>query len=166
MAKQKLTLDYDFAGEYDIICICSHLKDYKLVWNLNNKFEFNFRKTEDFIYENEGKCNNFSLFYYSDLTENVEYYLINNRKDNDIIFQSLAQVDYLLILKNQESSIKINTIIKNISDIKNVLTVFKAEENKLKTFNKFISYLEESLLIHQKANKNIEANHENSVDSV
>ena len=156
MGKIKLSLDYDFTDEYDIICICSHLKEYKLVWNINNKFEYNFRKIEDFNYENDGKSCNFSMFHYFDSTENVDFYLITNKKDNDNIFPSLSQVDYLLLIKNQDKSLKIKSIIKNISDIKNVLTVFKAEENKLKTFNKFISNLEESLLIQQKVIKNLE----------
>ena len=144
--KIKLSVDNDFFEEYDIVCICTHLKDYKLMWNINNRFEYNFRKIDDFKAEVGEISENHEMFYYYDNLEKVEYFLLANKCNNSVIFPVLSHVDYLLIIRDQDKSTKIDKLISAIKEIPNILTVSKAETKKLKNFNNVISILEEEIL--------------------
>lgn len=155
--KTKLSVENDFSEEYDIVCICTHLKDYKLMWNINNSFTYSFRKIVDFKVESGDSDENHEMYYYLDGSERVEYFLLANKCNNSVIFPVLNHVDYLLIIRNQEKIAKIENLIKTIKKIPNILTVFKADTSKLKNFNNVISTLEEEILAYNIKLKSIKA---------
>lgn len=144
--KIKLSINNDFSEEYDIVCICTHLKDYKLMWNINNSFNFGFRKIVDFKVELNEQIENHEMFYYYDDYEKVEYFLLANKSNNSVVFPVLSQVDYLLIMRDQDNIKKIEKLITKIKNIPNVLAVFTADKGKIKNFNTIISKLEEEIL--------------------
>jgi hypothetical protein len=146
--KIKFSVDNDFSDEYDIVCICTHMKDYKLVWNINNRFNFSFRKIVDFKAETEGREENHEMYYYFDNHEKVEYFLLGNKCNNSLLFPVLSQVDYLMIMRDQDKSRKIEILIEEVRKIPNIQTVFMADKGKLKNFNNIISKLEEEILAY------------------
>ena len=40
----------DYSEEYQVVCICSTLQDYRLSWHLNRLFDINLEKFDDFKY--------------------------------------------------------------------------------------------------------------------
>ena len=67
MGKQrKYTLSVDYEYNYEMIGICSHHNDYRLVWGINNVLDLSLEKAdEDFIVVNKKGQNlsNHSLFW-------------------------------------------------------------------------------------------------------
>ena len=83
MSKQKkhtLSLDQDY--EYEMIGICSHHNDYRLVWGINKSLSVNlFKSIEDFSISNKKGTANlaFSIYEFKDEESLHEFYLVKNK---------------------------------------------------------------------------------------
>ena len=103
MAKiQKHTLFLETDYDYDMIGICSHHSDYRLVWGINELFRLHLAKADD-LFEVSLKKNEKSRhsYYFQYDEENLlDIYLIKNKGDGKFLIPEKQQIDYFLFLKN------------------------------------------------------------------
>ena len=62
----KLTLDFYQDFDFDLIGICSHVKDYRLVWALNNYLGYDFAKGDNYDLNLKGEKQSHSFYEYVD----------------------------------------------------------------------------------------------------
>ena len=138
---------YDYKDKYKIIGICSHLKDYRICWNLNKKLDFRFKKIKDIKFEFDKKIKNilFSL-YHQEEKDFITYYLISNHILNKILIPEQRQLDYILIIKGPINTLKIQSIIKKIRQINNVLTAYNIDMSLVKKTDDILFDLELHIL--------------------
>lgn len=140
---KKISFVYDLTDEYQIIGICSHLKEYKLCWNINKILNSNLSKWEDFSFSTKNVSGgNFSFFYYNDLNNRNNIFLLSNKNDNMVLLDKIPEADFLLIIKGVFSDKRIEEIISALKKISNILTVFSVDMNKIKEMNSFLTELE------------------------
>jgi hypothetical protein len=132
MAKQKkFTLDIDDDLEFDVFGISTPFADYRLAWELNDKFELKFEKSTQtiHIFDRRTKKNNqFQQFSYVDEENLTEFHLLKNKQGNQIVTQDHAVMDYFLILKNN-FSIDTNKFLSRIRNTNGIVAVFKLESD-------------------------------------
>jgi len=151
MAKKlKLHIEdkYDYKDEYKTIGICSPLKDYRICWNLNKKLDFQLKKIKGIKFEFDEKIKNvlFSLYYHKEEEDFITYYLISNHRLNKILIPEQRQLDYFLIIKGPINTFKIQSIIKKIKQINNVLTAYDIDMSLVKKANDILFDLELHIL--------------------
>jgi hypothetical protein len=141
--KKKISFVYDLTNEYCVFGICSHMKDYKLCWNLNKVLNIDLSKYEDFSSsEKKSASEKFSFFYYNDQNYRNNIFLLSNKKNNITLFEKIPDADYLLMIKGQISAKKTDGLISALKKTSNILTVFIVNMEKIKEMNNFLTEIE------------------------
>jgi hypothetical protein len=133
---KKLILNIDYKPEYTIIGISSHLKDYRLSFNINKKLNFKLKKLNDLVIikGKNKKTQKYSLYHYEQPdTQNI-FYLISNNNPNGKLIPSQKQTDYFLLIKNM--------IVKTLKAIRNVLMVYEINPNTIKNIDSILTEVE------------------------
>lgn len=133
MGKQRkhiLTLEYEY--DYEMIGICSHHGDYRLVWGINDKLSLQLEKAdEDFVTVNKKgqHLSRHSLYEFKDQENLIEYYLIKNKSEGKFLIPEKQEVDYFLFLRenNLDDTAELIQKLKAVSSVLAVFT-FNPEE--------------------------------------
>lgn len=134
MGKHTLEIEYDY--NFVLIGISAHEKDYRICWALNNKLELNLVKTESLEIKEKklDETSHYSLFVCNREEEFSEYLLIANRSEKGILIPEQKQMDYFLIIKEEEiKEEKVTEIIKKIKEITLVQTAVRIDASTLKS---------------------------------
>lgn len=125
----ELTEDYDF----DLLGICSHIKDYRLVWELNKVLEIDLCKDANYEIKRKEQIQSHAFFHFCDEENLVDFYLIANRSENGILIPEEKKCDYLFLIKGNLSEDYKPMLVKKIAEIKNVLATYEIEVEELKS---------------------------------
>ena len=106
MAKQhkyNLVLDADY--DYDMIGICSHHSDYRLVWGINELLKLKLAKAEDsFVVTSKKGISSQHAYYFQIDEENMmDFYLIKNKSEGKFLIPEKQQIDYFFFLLNNRT---------------------------------------------------------------
>ncbi len=156
MAKHTLKIEDDF--DFVLIGISSHEKEYRICWALNNKFDFEFKKTDSL--EIKGKKQEtpsfFSLFKYENPEEFIEYFVIANlsesksveaknytlfkednkesqSSENEFLIPEYKQMNYFFVIKGEINSAMVEETIKRIKEIDMIQTAVNIDIEQLKS---------------------------------
>lgn len=127
MGKQRkytLTLAYEY--DYEMIGICSHHSDYRLVWGINTGLSLGLEKAnDDFVTVNKkGQHLSAHSFYeFKDTETSVEYYLIKNKCEGKFLIPEKQDIDYFLFLR-QNITESAASIIQKLKSVSSVLAAF------------------------------------------
>lgn len=136
MSKQKkhiLSLELDF--DYQMIGICSHHSDYRLIWSINESFEFHFAKAnEDYVVVNKKgqKVSEHSLYEYKDEDNFTDYYMIKNKSFGKFLIPEKPSIDYFLFIVGAEQEVG-EAFSKRLKGIPSVLAIFQFEPDELES---------------------------------
>ena len=129
----KLTLEVEEDYDFELVGICSHVKDYRLSWEINKALEFDLTKGKNYEINVKGYSQSYSFFSFIDDDNLIEFYLINNRCSNGRLIPEEKKSDYILMIRGVLRGGQKDEIIEKIGNIKNVLTTYEIEVNKLKS---------------------------------
>lgn len=152
MTVYKLLDDFEEDSEFLVVAIHSQLEDYRVAYLLN-KFLGSFFVKEKPVHLASGI--DFDNYEWLDTTNEVLWNLIKNKAviakksanlaEGNGLFQDMIneeyvyllpewnKVDYLLKLNVSEDFIDIDTIVKRIQQIPNILSSYKLTANQIKT---------------------------------
>ncbi len=146
MATLKLRMHDDYSKEYSIIGISCHLKDYRLIYNINKGLNCDLKKYDDLvIYPVKGKIKN-SFSFYSCTGEFIEYNVIANRNPDGFLIPRQKKIDYIFILRGPIDARRIKFVLNSIQKIPSVLTSFEIDINSVPNLDVILSDLELHLL--------------------
>ena len=129
----KVTLDFEEDYDFDLIGICSHVKDYRLVWELNQSLKFDFGRGENYELNLKGENQSHSFFEYNDDENALQYSLINNKSDSGYLIPEEKNCDYLLVVKGCLLEGGKGELVKKIAQLKHVLTAYMVEVSNLRS---------------------------------
>ena len=127
MKKKKFTLNSVIDYDYDLIGICSHHSDYRLMWSLNSILNLGLTKEKDlFLVEGPKKVGDmeFPSYYYKDVLDYTFYRVIKNKFGAHTLISEANNIDYFLFVQNgSNKDMKIN-LINKLRECDAVLGVF------------------------------------------
>ena len=132
--KTRFTLECTEELDFAVLAINSHIKGYKLCWNINNSLQLNFEKQNDHNIQED-------LWFsrYSDICDDgVEYNLLANRSKKGYLIPSQKSVNYFLVIKNDYWQQEKEAFIDKLKDIEGVLLVFELDTTLIKYIDRFI----------------------------
>jgi hypothetical protein len=101
---KKLTLDYEEPQTWLTIGISSQLPDYKLIYRINKSLNFNFERCDNLEVNLPKMKGSFSLYSYFDESNRLEIYLLANKLEGKVLFSEFKQLDYFLIMQNEQGA--------------------------------------------------------------
>ena len=132
--KTQFILDCPNETDFTVLAINSHIKGYKLCWNINNTLKANFEKQEDHNIQDELW---FARYTYI-CEEGVEYNLLANRSKKGYLIPNQKSINYFLIIENDCWKKDKQEFISNLSKIKDILLVFELDTTLIKEIDRFI----------------------------
>ncbi|MES2588918.1 MAG: IPExxxVDY family protein [Bacteroidota bacterium] len=97
------TLAFENDYDYELIGICSHVSDYKLVWNINESLNFQLEKASNLFMVNTKKgtlASSHPYYFMNDEERRIEIYLIKNKHEGKFLIPEKQQIDYFLFVCN------------------------------------------------------------------
>jgi hypothetical protein len=141
---RKLRLETNYDNDFTLIGIVSHLKDYRLIWYINEKMHLHLVKMTDLkiFQDKKSEMNTFSLYYFDDPHTFKTYFFISNNGEKGSLFPEHKQTNYFLLIKGNITAEQRNEMVKSIYTIVNVLTVHHIPLSTIKNIENFFSDLE------------------------
>jgi len=136
MSKFSLEIEEDF--DFFMLGICSHVKDYRLCWELNKEFEIRLHKDPDLEVMSNGELKTYSFNAYENHLGPNDYYIIGNKSELGYLIPEEKRCDYFLIIKGPIDEEEEMAIIKKLNASKNILTCYPIIAEELKSKNNLI----------------------------
>ena len=132
--KTRFTLECTEEIGFAVLAINSHIKWYKLCWNINNSMQLNFEKQDDHNIKEELW---FARYTYI-CDDGVEYNLLANRSKKGYLIPNQKSVNYFLVIKNDYWKNEKDEFIRKLRDINDILLVFELDTTLIKYIDRFI----------------------------
>jgi hypothetical protein len=128
-------LENNFEIDFLILGINSHIKSYKLCWEINNKLHTRFVKNKNHLNPNNPKLT-FERFTHIDEGTESQYNILSNRSPSGYLEESNKSVNYFMVVQGGIYSKK--KIIESLNQIEDVLLVFELNLSNIKSITPFI----------------------------
>ncbi len=146
---KKIKLEVKYESDFEVLGLFSSLSDYRLCWFINNSLGINLSRKTDITLTpfKSDKLESFSFFNYGDNELMVNYYLLNNRKGQNILLPEPKKLDYLLLLKAKDFRIDINEIVTKLRGVSQIATaVWFKQPEEVKNLDRLLYDLEMALV--------------------
>jgi hypothetical protein len=132
VAKSVFTLDYDY--DFEVISVVSSVKEYRLCLVLNNLFGFDMYRLPDLEIQLKKKKTPaiFNIFHHYDDIDKMNYYLIGNKFENELLLPELKMVDYILKLDGFKAAEIKEEMITKLKTATPIQAVFNTSLDSLK----------------------------------
>lgn len=124
--KKKHILSFEDEVDFEMIGICSHHSDYRLVWGINDKIKLKLVKSdEDYGVTNrkDETISEHSMYTFVDEENRLEYYLIKNKVLGKLLIPEKATIDYFLFLCNN-TAIEVDDLVTALKEIPSILAAY------------------------------------------
>lgn len=141
MSKKNVhTLASDTNHNLIIIGIASHENDYRISWALNSTLELKFVKADNFqsFHKRFAETQEFSMYINPENDTFPLCKLISNRCDNGFLIEELRNLDYILLLENNENKLDKNWFIQQLRTIPFISTAFEINPATVKSIGRII----------------------------
>jgi hypothetical protein len=132
--KTRFTLECTEEFDFAVLAINSHIKAYKLCWNINSSIQLNLEKKNDHNIKDDLWFSRYT--YISD--DGIEYDLLANRSKKGYLVPNQKNINYFLVVKNdywEQDKPEFMSKLRNIPDI---LLAFELDAANLKYIDRFI----------------------------
>lgn len=133
MAKRKKKIVVEPFDDIKIICICTHLEDFKLAWHINKLLNINLIKYSDIVNEDGYEFS----FYLYDGGENCNTYNLVEIANAEARWVSFSPAtDYLIVIRNfinDENLAKLLDKIKHIEGVAHAYLIDLETNSKIDT---------------------------------
>lgn len=122
--KHQLTFENEYA--YDLIGICSHYSDYRLVWSLNDALQLRLEKADDLFLvsaKKGGENSGFPFYEMHDEERHLDIYLIKNKHEGKYLISEKQQIDYFLFVC-ENVVIDIDQCVDQLREIQGVMAAY------------------------------------------
>ena len=140
MAKQKKhTLSFDESPEYQLLGLCSHHRDYRLAWSINEAMDMHFVKSEnDFALYKKGEISSLHPMYECrDEEAFAEYFLIKNKHEGHFLIPEKPIIDYFLFICENDQ-FDPAPFIESLKNLNSVLGVYEFDPALIKSTENII----------------------------
>lgn len=128
-----LRFNEDFELDFLILGINSHIKLYKLCWEINKKLHTSFVKNKNHTINNNKE---FQRFSYTNKNSEITYNIISNVSNTGYLDSNNKSVNYFMIVQGEIYNTQ--KTIERLNQIEDILLVFELNLSKIKTITPFI----------------------------
>jgi len=122
---KKHSIEFETDYDYEMIGICSHHSDYRIVWEINEQLEFQFFKNSELfkVWNSKSELQSEHSYYlFNDIENYTSFFLITNKQNNEFLIPEKKQIDYFIFILNNQ----IYPLQHIIDKLKNLNTIIAA----------------------------------------
>ena len=141
MVKKKIkhTLELEADYDYDMIGLCSHHNDYRIVWGVNELLDIQLEKKEgNFIISNtRGILSQHPYYEFNDSENYLSYFFIKNKHEGKYLITEQKQIDYFFFLINNNLH-NLSTVIQKIKTLPTILAAYEFDPTEFQSTENLI----------------------------
>jgi hypothetical protein len=141
MVKKKIkhTLELEADYDYDMIGLCTHHNDYRIVWGVNELLDIQLEKKEgNFIISNaRGIISQHPYYEFNDSENFLSYFFIKNKHEGKYLITEQKQIDYFLFLINNNLH-NVSTVIQKIKTLPTILAAYEFDPTEFQSTENLI----------------------------
>lgn len=125
--KRKHILSFEDEIDFEMIGICSHHSDYRLVWGINDKIKLKLVKSDDDLCSTNKKgetVSEHSMYTFIDEENRLEYYLVKNKAQGKLLIPEKGAIDYFLFLCNN-SFVETEGLLRELKGVTSILAAYE-----------------------------------------
>ena len=125
----------DFFESTCLIGIVAPLKDYSLIWNINQQMGYRFSANHSLEIQFRKRDRNyfFSIYEYQVPSTNITHYLYNNQHDGEYLLPEFKHLDFLWLTKGEKmDNASLQRLKQSIKYLPSVQLVTEMATTKLK----------------------------------
>lgn len=134
---RKLRLKNTPKENIQILGICSTEKIYKLCWEMNQLFDFQFINVDSHRVEEKGTICSHILYQFVDYEQEIRYYMVQNKTPYSYLSVEHKIVDYFFISISSCENLIFDEIKQNCKAIKSVRLILDIDYHRLKKKDNF-----------------------------
>ncbi|MEI6749351.1 MAG: IPExxxVDY family protein [Bacteroidales bacterium] len=140
--RAKLGTDFEHLDAF--IGISYHLRDYRLVYEINKTLSLALEKVDDLPVYNPRTLgmSEYSCYTSTDSDTLLTYFLLSNAGSDGLMFGQYRQSDFFLLVKGAGGNETEDKLVELIKTLPNVLTAFSIDQVKIVNVDILISDLE------------------------
>ena len=129
----KRLLEFDDDYDFSLLGISSHVKDYRLCWEINREMELSLEKAEPIVSHINADTVEFSTHECFLEDDHLIYHLISNKNAGRVLVPEYPQLDYFVKVSGPQHELEAEELKHRIQNIEVVLTVLQIEIKELKS---------------------------------
>lgn len=114
--------------------------DYKLCWMINRSLRMNFEKQNDLklFHKKIGEEQEFSNFQYEDEEAMITFRIIKNRTDKGYYLEELKNLDYLIHIQGEISTLKISNFMLSLGQLDTVRMCVPCDLRRIRNHDRLL----------------------------
>ncbi len=126
------------------IGISSHLRDYRLAYQINQLHGFTLEKTDDLpaFSAMAEKFAGYACYIFDDDENQLKYFLLSNTGSKGLLVPTQKEAGYFLLIRGLMDSGAEAAIVAQLKNIPNVLTAYAIDQHKIPNIENLLSDLE------------------------
>lgn len=123
----RFVLEEDEEEGFDIIGICTTLKEYKIAWLLNQVFDWTLQHSMEPIKIPSKKSipeDPFDYYIHASTDESFLVYLLKNKQNGKNLSIEYPQLDYLLVVK-ENLTVEIDELLNKLRNQSQIMAAYK-----------------------------------------
>ena len=124
--RKKHILSFDDDINFDLIGICSHHSDYRLIWNINQNIGLKLVKVDSYqvVHKKENHPTEHSMYEFVDEKNRMSFHMIKNKHEGQFLIPEKPSIDYFLFLCDNYA-IEMDDIIQKLKTTNSILGVYQ-----------------------------------------
>lgn len=131
MVKKVLEIEDNY--DFSLLGISSHVKDYRLCWELNNSLDISLEKSDPIILSEEDDFSGFATSTFYDDENQLVFVLVTNKNQGKCLIPEYSQIDYLLKVSGSQHEFVLKNKKQIIQNIESILKTIEINPNELKS---------------------------------
>lgn len=140
MAVKKHKLDMAIEEDFCLLGVVTDEPDYKLCWMINGTLAMNFEKQDDLklFHKKINEEQEFSNFFYEDEEAMITFRIIKNRTDKGYYLEELKNLDYLIHIQGEISTLKISNFMLSVGGLNPVRMCVPCDLSRIKNHDRLL----------------------------
>jgi hypothetical protein len=138
MKTRKFNLDFEDSQDFEVLAICSHEPDYKLVWTVNKFASLDLIRSENQVsnYSKKGELiSNHVQFEFYDHFSETNFLLVKNKEQKYTLVHELELIDFFLFIAT-EHQYPTENIREKLLESESIIAVYKINSSQIKSLNR------------------------------
>lgn len=130
---KKFELDIEYEYDFLLFGIVSTEKPYRLAWQINQVYPYDFERINDYQVELNDKPCSFFTYRFIHEENHTTYFILSNKDDNQLLLPDLKNFDYLVLISGATDFFDTEKFKDDLNSVRGIQLIYSIDVNTIKS---------------------------------
>jgi hypothetical protein len=130
---KKFELDIEYEYDFLLFGIVSTEKPYRLAWQINQVYPYDFERINDYQLELNDKPCSFFTYRFTHEENHTAYFILSNKDDNQLLLPDLKNFDYLVLISGATDFFDTEKFKDDLNSVRGIQLIYSIDVNTIKS---------------------------------